>query len=263
MSLLSRQSSNSSSVVSRPKITYNYALSDQLADAKKSAIKKYCTEVYYQSIKDGNPDLIMDALAQSPQFAALHEAHQAKLGAKKNQQILKGKLCIGYAITWNPPEPTTLDGLTEKFTKFCQKKWMDGLRVFTVDQRGETVEEAHGFHVHAYIPKGASQYYEWKRFVSQCESFFGQTAGPTLMINCVSDLQNKENWMKYINYEKDDDKEEIVATTKAVHGEKPLIVYIGQEDDEEDQDPGDSASEAGSDSSSWISGYSGFQSFKN
>lgn len=248
-------------------------VNDQLVSCKKSSVSKYMKDVYYASIVQGNTDLINDALEYSEEFARLHEEHQERLRMKGQTKTLKGKDCIGYAVTWSPPEPlsSNYDLVKKKFEDFVNRKWMRGSRIWTVDQRGETMDTVHGFHVHAWIPKAPGiQQYEFAKFTMALVSYFGQPIGPTLDVKCVPDWDNRETWVNYIKYEKNDEKIEIVTTTKAYVQsiDATLVYYTGEEiestPDDDDVEASDSASQAGSSqgSSSWISGYSGFQSLR-
>lgn len=251
MSLVSRQ---------RPSIR-QLEVNDQLVHAKRATQSKYFKDVYYAAIVNGNTELIQDALDHSEEFAALHEEHMERLRSKGAQKTLKGKDCIGYAITWNPPTPLadSYQEVKDKFQKFVIRKWMKGTRIWTVDQRSETVDLASGFHVHAWIPKiPGIQQYEFAKFCMALVSYFGQPIGPTLHVKCVPDMENMEVWKDYINYDKDDDKIEVVTATKEYvkRNEHELVYYEVDQDqpDEDEVSAADSVSQAGS-SSSWMSGY--------
>lgn len=194
-----------------------FGWADTIATAKQGVQAKYAKDVYQYSLNNGNFDLIKDLL-QSEEFSALHEKFQAARGVRDEKKISKGKACLGYAVTWNPPAPLSdnLDDLIEKFNDFVGRDWIEQC-MWTPDQRGpnETSPDINGWHIHAYFPKGKHQNYEFKKFKLNLERFTKQEAGPTLKIDTPSTIKAVDGWLKYIAFQKTDDKDEVIAKTKA------------------------------------------------
>lgn len=194
-----------------------------LGEAKLSAVKQFAKTVFLESMKRGETELIEDLLAASPQFQVMYQKHITGVKEREETRVLKGRSCIGYYVTWNPPKPLSdsYEETLEKFGQLAMRDWVEGKVVFTVDQRGETKEEVNGFHIHSYWPKGQHQNYQYTRFLKTLQNHFGQTNPHTLNVRTIGDLQNRSNVLNYINYQKSDDKASVVETTLAYIAEDP------------------------------------------
>lgn len=143
------------------------------------------------------------------------------LRAEERRQAKKDKETGPYIWLTVNPSKDDLPSLVKKVEKAVAKKWILGY-AYAYEQRGESIEDIHGYHAHILIERGEKRPSDarkelWNTFKTL---FPGQVAHytGTFHLRFVEDRENFDSYLRGIKKGDKDKKGEIDALWREING---------------------------------------------